>query len=111
MAPVQAPVQMPQISQPRQIPQKVQIPNMPAANPASRILNSHLTLDAYSPVNQNGSFEFDRVLKSGCVMKRTRKTKVTSPPYLLSPLLTRLGVEVDLFSTPAKLSIDIQRSK
>jgi hypothetical protein len=32
--------------------------------------------DSFSPVNQNGSFEFDRVLKSGQVHKRTRKTKV-----------------------------------
>ena len=31
-----------------------------------------------SPVNQNGSFEFDRVIKSGNVVKRTRKTKVRS---------------------------------
>ena len=33
-------------------------------------------MDAYSPVNQNGSFEFDRVIKSGYVQKRTQKTKV-----------------------------------
>ena len=36
----------------------------------------HLNPDAFSPVNQNGHFEFDRVLKSGVVHKRTRKTKV-----------------------------------
>lgn len=33
-------------------------------------------LNVHSPVNQNGSFEFDRVIKSGTVLKRTRKTKV-----------------------------------
>lgn len=38
--------------------------------------SGNLTLDTFSPVNQNGSFEFDRVLKSGEVLKRTRKTKV-----------------------------------
>jgi hypothetical protein len=37
---------------------------------------SHLNLDAFSPVNEHGSFEFDRVLKTGAVLKRTRKTKV-----------------------------------
>jgi hypothetical protein len=37
---------------------------------------SRLAVDAYSPVNQNGSFEFDRVIKSGYVQKRTQKTKV-----------------------------------
>jgi hypothetical protein len=33
-----------------------------------------------SPVNQNGSFEFDRVIKAGSIMKRTRKTKVCVVP-------------------------------
>lgn len=28
-----------------------------------------------SPVNQNGCFEFDRIIKAGSVLKRTRKTK------------------------------------
>jgi hypothetical protein len=36
-----------------------------------------------SPVNQNGSFEFDRVIKSGTVVKRTRKTKAWKPIYLV----------------------------
>ncbi|MCJ1281562.1 hypothetical protein MMC26_000882 [Xylographa opegraphella] len=39
------------------------------------IRNGHLNLDVFSPVNQNGSFEFDKVLKSGEVYKRTRKTR------------------------------------
>lgn len=57
-----------------QIPQptSITLPNVPSA---SRIRNSHLNLDTFSPVNQNGSFEFDRVLKCGVVEKRTRKTK------------------------------------
>ena len=36
----------------------------------------HLSLDIASPVTQNGSFEFDRVLKSGELLKRNKKTKV-----------------------------------
>ncbi|KAK3692468.1 hypothetical protein B0T22DRAFT_14839 [Podospora appendiculata] len=47
---------------------------MPPPNPAAR-LKSVLALDSSSPVNQNGSFEFDRVLKSGYVQKRTQRTK------------------------------------
>ncbi|KAI9736917.1 MAG: hypothetical protein M1818_005968 [Claussenomyces sp. TS43310] len=43
--------------------------------------NSHL--DSFSPVNQNGSFEFDRVLKSGYVQKRTRRTKAWKRIYLV----------------------------
>lgn len=50
---------------------------------AATRLRSCLTLDTYSPVNQNGSFEFDRVIKSGYVQKRTQKTKVERPPVLL----------------------------
>ncbi|KAL2159599.1 hypothetical protein VTH06DRAFT_2168 [Thermothelomyces fergusii] len=39
--------------------------------------------DTFSPVNQNGSFEFDRVLKSGYVQKRTQKTKTWRTIYLV----------------------------
>ncbi|TVY68766.1 putative PH domain-containing protein PB16A4.02c [Lachnellula suecica] len=78
-------------SQPRQIPQRtsaLQISppsavSLPPPTSASRIRNSHLTLDSFSPVNQNGSFEFDRVLKSGYVEKRTRKTKAWKRIYLV----------------------------
>ena len=44
-----------------------------------------LSAGVMSPVNQNGCFEFDRILKAGPVLKRTRKTKValhTAPPRL-----------------------------
>ncbi|KAJ4292147.1 hypothetical protein N0V88_005775 [Collariella sp. IMI 366227] len=49
--------------------------------PASRL--SRITVDTYSPVNQNGSFEFDRVLKSGYVQKRTQKTKTWRTIYIV----------------------------
>lgn len=39
-------------------------------------LRNRLAPGTFSPVNQNGSFEFDRVIKSGYVLKRTQKTKV-----------------------------------
>lgn len=69
-------------SQPRQIPQRVALEIPPASSAQSLPLSAsgkrsgHLNLDTFSPVNQNGSFECDRVLKSGQVLKRTRKTKV-----------------------------------
>lgn len=44
-----------------------------------------------SPVNQNGSFEFDRVLKSGYVQKRTQKTKVSSRKYSTYLRMSHLG--------------------
>lgn len=47
-------------------------PVLPPSQPRTTILN----LENLSPVNQNGSYEFDRVLKSGYVEKRGRKTRV-----------------------------------
>ncbi|KAK3989481.1 hypothetical protein QBC44DRAFT_83965 [Cladorrhinum sp. PSN332] len=46
-------------------------------------LNARHATDTYSPVNQNGSFEFDRVLKSGYVQKRARKTKTWRTIYIV----------------------------
>ena len=83
----------PMASQPREIPGRtapLQIPPpssvaLPPSS-ASKLRNSHLQLETFSPVNQNGSFEFDRVLKSGFVQKRTRKTKVDILRYWEEPL-------------------------
>src|SRR5271163_3866836 len=80
MAAVQ-PAEVLEASQPRQVPDRtaaIQIPRPSTVTlpPPSGSRLSHLNLDTFSPVNQNGSFEFDRVLKSGFVQKRTRKTKV-----------------------------------
>ncbi|KAF2453577.1 hypothetical protein BDY21DRAFT_292566 [Lineolata rhizophorae] len=62
-----------------------------------RIRNGHIGLDTFSPVNQNGSFEFDRVLKSGQVLKRTRKTKTWRHIHMvLRPNL------LSLYKTPSE---------
>ena len=45
-----------------------------------------LNVDASIPVNQNGSFEFDRVIKSGPLQKRTRKTKVRDLLVVIQPM-------------------------
>ncbi|CAK7206733.1 hypothetical protein SEUCBS139899_009539 [Sporothrix eucalyptigena] len=51
--------------------------------PAPRTLQS-LAIDTYvSPVNQNGSFEFDRVIKNGYVQRRTQKTKTWRSIFLV----------------------------
>ncbi|KAI1434923.1 PH domain-containing protein [Xylaria sp. CBS 124048] len=52
-------------------------------NTAVHKFRSQLAFSTSSPVNQNGSFEFDRVIKSGYVQKRTQKTKVWKPVYLV----------------------------
>ncbi|KAI1143617.1 PH-domain-containing protein [Hypoxylon sp. FL0543] len=54
----------------------------PASSAVNRLRNQ-LGLTVSSPVNQNGSFEFDRVLKSGYVQKRTQKTKAWKSVYLV----------------------------
>ncbi|KAI1393391.1 PH domain-containing protein [Hypoxylon trugodes] len=54
----------------------------PANTPINRLRNQ-LGIPASSPVNQNGSFEFDRVLKSGYVQKRTQKTKTWKSVYIV----------------------------
>ncbi|KAJ4982527.1 ph domain protein [Stagonosporopsis vannaccii] len=36
-----------------------------------------------SPVNHNGCFEFDRIIKAGPVLKRTRKTKQWKPIHIV----------------------------
>lgn len=67
------------------------IPPAPVSVPQSGLglRSGHLNLDNFSPVNQDGSFAFDRVLKSGEVLKRTRKTKVNdSIPALMSLLIS-----------------------
>lgn len=56
-------------------------PSLPASLQALR--GGQLTLDTFSPVNQNGSFEFDRIIKSGQVSKRTRKTKSWKPIHIV----------------------------
>ncbi|KAF1937923.1 PH domain-like protein [Clathrospora elynae] len=43
----------------------------------------HHSPTTMSPVNQNGCFEFDRIIKAGTVVKRTRKTKSWKPIYVV----------------------------
>ncbi|KAL9090346.1 MAG: hypothetical protein Q9165_005380 [Trypethelium subeluteriae] len=42
-----------------------------------------MNLGTFSPVSQDGCFDFDRVIKSGQVLKRTRKTKSWGPIHLV----------------------------
>ncbi|KAL8803323.1 MAG: hypothetical protein Q9200_006264 [Gallowayella weberi] len=61
---------------------KLRLP-LTTLQPVNEARSGHLNLDTFSPVNQNGSFEFDRVLKSGVVYKRTKKTKQWKKFYLV----------------------------
>ncbi|KAK4123991.1 PH-domain-containing protein [Parathielavia appendiculata] len=59
------------------------IPVLPQTTAPEQKRRSRLAVDTYSPVNQNGSFEFDRVIKSGYVQKRTQKTKTWRTIYIV----------------------------
>lgn len=68
----------------------------PQSRSTEAMRNNKPQLDVISPVNQNGSFEFDRVLKAGTVHKRTRKTKAWKPIHLvLRPNLLSIYKEKD----------------
>ncbi|KAH6687490.1 PH domain-containing protein [Plectosphaerella plurivora] len=57
--------------------------NLPL-NTANTSSEARAALDPFtSPVNQNGSFEFDRVVKSGTLQKRTQKTKTWKTVFLV----------------------------
>ncbi|KAL1654265.1 hypothetical protein SLS61_003270 [Didymella pomorum] len=55
----------------------------PAQPRLSSIQAQALSAGVMSPVNQNGCFEFDRIIKAGSVLKRTRKTKQWKPIYIV----------------------------
>jgi hypothetical protein len=109
-------------SNPRNIPERPSNRQTPPVSslsvasepPKNRLRKGQITLDTFSPVNQNGSFEFDRVLKSGYVQKRTRKTKVglyCDAVFQEAQLRDYVGVEAHLSCPPPKPSLDIQRPK
>jgi len=51
--------------------------DMPA-QPRFENVKASTSVGVMSPVNQNGCFEFDRIIKAGNVVKRTRKTRVAT---------------------------------
>lgn len=77
VAPAAAPQSMPSN------PARMRINTSTPPPPDEATLKGDLGLGVFSPVNQNGSFEFDRVLKSGELLKRTRKTKTWKTVYLV----------------------------
>ena len=66
--------------------------------------------DIFSPVNQNGSFEFDRVLKSGQVYRRVKKKGAWKPSWKSAHLVLRpnlLSVYKDADATELWASINL----
>ncbi|KKY27934.1 putative ph domain protein [Phaeomoniella chlamydospora] len=78
------------------IPKHIRSPN-PAAladatNAPQSLKSNHLNLDMFSPVNQNGSFEFDRVLKSERVHRRIKKKGAWKPSWKSAQLVLRPNI-------------------
>ncbi|KAE8353005.1 hypothetical protein BDV28DRAFT_116119 [Aspergillus coremiiformis] len=72
--------------------------------------NGHVNLDTFSPVNANGSFEFDRVLKTGKVYRRVKhkhafRASWKQAYFVLRPNL--LSVYKDEEATRLRLSITL----
>ncbi|RAH40393.1 PH domain-containing protein [Aspergillus brunneoviolaceus CBS 621.78] len=95
----------------------------PTPNP-THYRNGHVNLDTFSPVNENGSFEFDRVIKTGKVFRRVKHKHAFraswKPAYLvLRPNLlsvykdeetTRLRASITLSEVTAVASVRSPRS-
>lgn len=61
-------------------------PDLQPIQPATPLRNGHIHLGTCSPVNENGSFVFDQVLKSGKVNRRLKHRHVsTIHPESLAP--------------------------
>ena len=76
--------------------------------PLSR--NGQVNLDTFSPVNENGSFEFDRVIKSGRVLRRVKHKHVFRASWKAAYLVLRpnlLSVYKDEETTRLRVSISL----
>ncbi|KAF7187212.1 putative PH domain-containing protein PB16A4.02c [Pseudocercospora fuligena] len=79
-------------------------PSLAIQPPASSRKN--LSLDTFSPVTLQGSYEYDRIIKTGEVLKRTRKTKTWKPVFLvLRPNL--LSIYKDREETKLKHQVNL----
>ncbi|KAJ5587363.1 uncharacterized protein N7459_003128 [Penicillium hispanicum] len=72
--------------------------------------NGQVNLDTFSPVNENGSFEFDRVLKTGKVSRRVKHKHVFRASWKSAYLVLRpnlLSVYKDEETTRLRVSITL----
>lgn len=74
---------------PASIPITAPRPNLGKSSPLQSFKSGHLNLDTFSPVNQNGSFEFDRVLWSGRVNRRVKSKGAWKPTWKPTYLVLR----------------------
>lgn len=77
------------VRNPLAIPVTAPRPILQTTTPLQSFKSGHLNLDTFSPVNQNGSFEFDRVLKSGRVNRRVKSKGAWKPTWKSTYLVLR----------------------
>ncbi|KAL1966776.1 hypothetical protein VTN77DRAFT_3741 [Rasamsonia byssochlamydoides] len=85
-------------------------PSGPSHAPSTTYRNGHLNLNTFSPVNENGSFEFDRVLKRGkvyCRIKSRHAFKASWKPVYLVLRPNLLSVYKDEDEAMLRLSITL----
>ena len=99
-------------------PKHVQIPaskivphqaNDPIA-PQTTYKTGHLDIDTFSPVNQHGSFDYDRVIKSGKVHRRVKRKGAWKPSWKSAQLVLRpnlLSIYRDEEATELRASITL----
>ncbi|OQU94306.1 PH domain-containing protein [Cladophialophora immunda] len=83
---------------------------MPTAFASQSYKSGHLGLDVFSPVDQNGSFCFDRVIKSGKVHRRVKNKGAWKPSWKPAYLVLRpnlLSVYQNPDETDLKASITL----
>ncbi|EXJ94212.1 hypothetical protein A1O1_02605 [Capronia coronata CBS 617.96] len=83
---------------------------IPAAFAPGSYQSGHLNLDVFSPVDQNGSFCFDRVIKRGRVNRRIKNKGAWKPSWKPAYLVLRpnlLSVYQDADETDLKASITL----
>lgn len=64
-------------------------PKLETNTPLQSLKTGHLNLNTFSPVNQNGSFAFDRVLKRGTVNRRVKSKGAWKPTWKTAYLVLR----------------------
>ncbi|KAJ5817694.1 hypothetical protein N7447_007702 [Penicillium robsamsonii] len=83
---------------------------LPEPGPSSHFRHHNGNLDPFSPVNENGSFEFDRVLKTGKVSRRVKHKHVFRASWKAAYLVLRpnlLSVYKDEETTRLRVSISL----
>ncbi|KAJ5747463.1 uncharacterized protein N7511_009159 [Penicillium nucicola] len=86
---------------------------VPESGPSSHLLagaRARGNLDPFSPVNENGSFEFDRVVKTGRVQRRVKHKHVFRASWKSAYLVLRpnlLSVYKDEETTRLRVSIPL----